>query len=133
MKRVLFISLLGLFLFNTTVVFAIKPTISDLKNSESSVELSLKTEKKVAKRKAKLEKRLGKMEQKIKKRALRGEAAESDMWDDSRFKLGALLVLGAIGMGLLGALGILSGLFNFVAGLLALAGIILVIWSLVDY
>lgn len=133
MKRVLLLGLLGLFLFNTTIVFAIKPTSSGLEEAKAPVELSLKDQEKVARRKAKLEKRLNKMEQKIKKRALRGEAVESDMWDDSRFKLGALLVLGAIALGLLGALGILSGLFNFVAGLLALAGIILVIWSLVDY
>jgi len=107
--------------------------IDGIEQLEVAGQKSMKDLDKEANRKARLEKRLQKFEQKLNKRMKRAESQVSNMWDDSRFKLGALLILGAIGLGILGALGILSGLFNFIAGLLALAGIILVIWALVDY
>lgn len=133
--------LLSLFLvFISTMAFAIHPNkVVDTKQTEEISPLDLSVDKSIddlskdERRRAKLEKRFQKFEKKINKKLKRSESQISSMWDDSRFKLGALLILGAIGLGILGALGILAGLFNFIAGLLALAGIILVIWALVDY
>jgi Flp pilus assembly protein TadB len=103
------------------------------KRAEKMSRAAVKRKEKAAKRKAKLEQRLEKFKAKMKKKGITAEQEITSVWDDSRFKLGALLLLGAIALGIVGALGILSGLFNFVAGLLALAGIILVIWALVTY
>ena len=105
----------------------------DSKRADKMSKAAVKRKEKAAKRKAKLEQRLEKFKAKMKKKGITAEQEITSVWDDSRFKLGALLLLGAIALGIVGALGILSGLFNFVAGLLALAGIILVIWALVTY
>lgn len=87
------------------------------------------------KKQERLEKRLDRMEQKIQKRAARQKARSSayDLWDDGNFRLGALMVLAGLGLGLVAALGIFSGLFNFMAGIFLLAGLILIVIALVDY
>lgn len=81
----------------------------------------------------KYERRLGRLERKMKKRGLVGESQEQDVWNDDKFRLGALLLLVAIGLGIIGAIISLGGLFSFMAGLFALAGVVLLIWSLVEY
>jgi len=81
-------------------------------------------------RKQRLEKRLKRMEGKLAKK--RERRAARGVWDDSRFRLGVLLLLGALALALVGAL-VNLGFFGFLAGLVALAGIILMIWSLVEY
>ena len=78
----------------------------------------------------KLERFERKMERKLEKRQAQGKSAP-DVWDDGKFRLGVLLLVGALGLGILGAL-LNFGLFSFIAGLFALAGVILVIWSLVE-
>ncbi|MCB0580028.1 MAG: hypothetical protein KDD10_12065 [Phaeodactylibacter sp.] len=81
----------------------------------------------------KYERRLGRLERKMKKRGLVGENQEQDVWNDDKFRLGVLLLLVAIGLGIIGAIISLGGLFSFMAGLFALAGVVLLIWSLVEY
>lgn len=81
-------------------------------------------------RKKRLQKRLDRMEEKLTKK--KDKRAARGIWDDSRFRLGVLLLLGALALALVGAL-INLGFFGFLAGLVALAGIILMIWSLVEY
>lgn len=105
----------------------------DAEKMEKLDELALKKEQKRTKRKAKLKKRLAKFKAKWAKKGINTENKVNSVWDDTRFRIGALLLIGAIALGILGAIGILSGLFNFVGGILALAGIILVIWALVTY
>jgi hypothetical protein len=68
-----------------------------------------------------------------KKSACKKIAAANNIWDDSRFRIGVILILGAIGIALLGAIIGAGGFFGFLAGLAALAGVVLVIWSLVEY
>ncbi|MCB0614610.1 MAG: DUF4337 family protein [Phaeodactylibacter sp.] len=80
----------------------------------------------------KYEKRLNRLEQKMKKRRLAGEEQSQDVWDDNKFRLGMLLLLVAIGLAIISVIISLAGLFSFMAGLFALAGVILVIWSLVE-
>lgn len=74
--------------------------------------------------KAKLEKKLFK---KYKK------AAPPQIWEDDRFRLGVIALAGALALALIAGLGILSGLFGFLALIAALAGLVLIIWALVDY
>ena len=136
MKRILSFSLIFCFLGFTPSASAWVPykAIGEkVEIQERKLKKIEKAERKKAQRKAKLEQRLEKFKAKLKKKSINAEQQVSSIWDDSRFKLGALLILGAIGLGIISALGILSGLFNFLAGLLALAGIILVIWALVTY
>lgn len=60
------------------------------------------------------------------------KARAGNLMDDGKFRLGALLLLIAIGLAILAALGLLSSLFSFAAGLFALGGVILVVWSLIE-
>lgn len=80
-----------------------------------------------AKQQKKLEKVKSKMEKKLAKKAKR-----SGVWDDSRFRLGAILFLAALALVIVAAIGILAGFFSFIAGLLALAGLVLIVWALVE-
>lgn len=80
----------------------------------------------------KYEKRLKRLERKMEKRGLAVEDQSQDVWNDGKFRLGLLLLLVAIGLAIIGAIISLAGLFSFMAGLFALAGVILLIWSLVE-
>lgn len=91
-----------------------------------------KAKSKLERNSGKYEKRLNRLERKMKKRGLTGEEQGQDVWNDDKFRLGLLLLLVVIGLGIIGAIISLGGLFGFMAGLFALAGIILVIWSLVE-
>lgn len=132
MKVRIFTSLLLFLLSYTSVVqAAVMPRAVEATAVEKR--LSKKEQRRQARmerRKERLEKRLDRMEDKLadkkEKRVARG------IWDDSRFRLGVLLLLGALALALVGALINLS-FFGFLAGLVALAGIILMIWSLVEY
>ena len=91
-----------------------------------------KAQAKLERNSEKYEKRLNRLERKMKKRGLAGEEQSQDVWDDNKFRLGVLLLLVAIGLAIIAAIISLAGLFSFMAGLFALAGVILVIWSLVE-
>lgn len=93
---------------------------------------TLKKQQKQERKEAKLKVRLGKVKQKLKKKGLTKERAAGGVWDDSKFRLGAIFLLAAIGIAILREAGILSGLLGFIAGLFALAGIVLIIWSLIE-
>lgn len=89
-------------------------------------ELSERQKKKMARKQARQERKMKKLRQKAQKRGY-------SVLDNSKFRLGAILILGGIGVGILAGLGILRGLLGFIAGLLALAGIILLVWGLLEY
>ena len=72
------------------------------------------------------------MMKKMEKRAQKKGESVVNLWDDGKFRLGILLLLAAIAVGIV-ALLFLGGLFNFIAGLLALGGVVFIIWSMVDY
>lgn len=80
----------------------------------------------------KYQKRLNRLEKKLKKRGLLQEEQSQDVWSDSKFRLGALLLLVAIGLAVVSIIISLGGLFSFIASLFALAGVVLIIWSLVE-
>lgn len=100
---------------------------------KDAVEIDAKTQKKLdkAKRKeAKMEKRMEKLEKKLEKK---GMEVKREVWDDTRFRYGVLLLGAAIVLGILSALLAGVGVISFIAGIFALGGIILMIWSLVEY
>lgn len=82
-----------------------------------------------------LEKRIKKFAQKIERKALKSKvkAAPYDLWDDGNFRLGVLLLVVALGLAVISAIGILPGFFGFMAGLFALAGFVFIILGLIDY
>ena len=90
--------------------------------------------KKKKKKQKRLEKKLDRLERKAKKRAAKRRAKpfDYDLWDDGNFRLGVLMVLAALALGLVGSLGIFSGLFNFLGGIFLLAGLILVVIAIVS-
>lgn len=73
------------------------------------------------------------LEHKLEKRMERKKTkAPASAWDDSRLRLGVILILGALALALLEAL-LNVGFFGFLAALVGLAGVVLVIWALVEY
>ncbi|MEZ5039370.1 MAG: hypothetical protein R2828_05745 [Saprospiraceae bacterium] len=100
---------------------------------KAPLEVDAKTQKKMEKadRKAlKMEKRLGKLEEKLEKK---GILVKQEVWEDTRFRYGVLLLAAAIVLGILSALLAGVGVINFIAGIFALGGVILLLWSLIEY
>ncbi|HMO39905.1 MAG TPA: hypothetical protein PKC76_09405 [Saprospiraceae bacterium] len=81
-----------------------------------------------------MEKRLQKRAEKIQKKADKRwhKAAAPDLLNDGNFRLGLLLLAAGIGLGIISALGILSGLLGFLGGLFALAGLVFIVWALIE-
>ncbi len=121
MKTTPFIPLLFLLLlFGPQPAFAVYPAPAD-----AVVEVSPQNQKTAGrweKRKARWEKRIAKW-----------KAKRSGIWDQGNFRIGVVLLLAAIGVGILAGLGLLRGLLGFIAGLLAFAGIVLIVWALIEY
>jgi len=101
--------------------------------AKEAIEIDAKTQKKLDKaqrKEAKMKKRMDKLEKKLEKK---GIDVKREVWDDNRFRYGVLLLGAAIVLGILSALLAGVGVINFIAGIFALGGIILMIWSLVEY
>lgn len=124
------------FLFFCMAVFLLAPKqgYSAFVNPvKKEVVVDAKTQKKLdkaAKKEAKVEKKMDKLKKKLEKKGLN---VKSEVWDDTRFRYGVLLLGAAIILGILSALLTGIGVINFIAGIFALGGIILMIWSLVEY
>ena len=97
---------------------------------KKSVELTADHSK--SKKVQRMEKKLQKMEAKIQKK-LDKKKAKLNILEEPKFVLGALLVGGAAGLGLIAALGVLRGLFGWLAGVFAFVGLIFIIWALIEY
>lgn len=101
--------------------------------AKDAIEIDAKMQKKLdkAKRKeAKMEKRMEKLEKKLEKKGMK---VKREVWDDTRFRYGVLLLGAAIVLGILSALLSGVGVISFIAGIFALGGFILLIWSLIEY
>lgn len=101
--------------------------------AKDAIEVDAKTQKKLEKaqrKEAKVKKRMDKLEKKLEKK---GIDVKREVWDDTRFRYGVLLLGAAIVLGILSALLAGVGVINFIAGIFALGGVILMIWSLVEY
>lgn len=60
------------------------------------------------------------------------KSAPPQLWEDGRFRMGIIALAVALGLALIAGLGILSGFFGLLAGLAAVAGLVLVVWALVE-
>lgn len=120
--------LLTLFLGAGLFFLAFQPlqaaVVRPVKAGDKPVELTEKQQER-------LDKQLKKLEHKIAKKKAKAEK-RGDVWDDGKFRLGVLLLALAIGLGIVALIISLGGLINFIAGLFALGGVILVIWSIVE-
>ena len=128
MQRIICLLVIGLLSFN---ISSASPSaiIKDFPVEQVMSKKELRKQEKAKKRKAKMDAKIEKFKAKLERK---GVFIEDSVWDDEKFRLGALLVLGAIGLFLLGALGLFSGLFGFLATIFALAGIALVVISLAE-
>lgn len=88
---------------------------------------TLKKQMRMEKRKERFEKRVAKIKNKLEKKM-----PAPSVWDDSRFRIGVILVAGAIVLGIIAGL-VSSGFLGILASLVAIAGLVFVIWSLIDY
>lgn len=102
------------------------------KKSEAYVDMkiltskeALKSKKKEARRFKRLEKLNKRLDRKLQKRQL--------ILDDEKFILGLVLLGGALVLGIIIAIGILAGLLSFIAVIATLAGLGLIIWSLIEH
>ncbi len=92
---------------------------------------------KALKKQQKKEKRLrnlvDKIEKKIEKRmAKKGVKATNGVWENSKFRLGVYVGLGAIALSIIGGL-VGGSIFWILASLAWLAAVVLIIWGLVEY
>jgi Flp pilus assembly protein TadB len=110
----------------------IRSSAAAVENEKDSQRARKRAERR-ERRRQRLKKRMDRLEKKLhRKMEKRKEKAAPGVWDDSRFRLGTILLVAGLGLALAGAL-LGFGFFGFLAGALALAGIILMIWSLVEY
>jgi Flp pilus assembly protein TadB len=136
MKKVLFVlAFLG---FITNVNYASPNRVLIDKKEAISVKdykKQMKKQQKIERKKAKLKKKLGKLEQKLqkkmKKKGIKATSANS-VWDDSNFKLGALIGLGGLLLTILGFLPILGGIFGVIGVIMLVVGLGIMIWTLID-
>ena len=109
--------------------------VVDVKNPEVSQEVSKEEVKRhfkdlSAKKQKRLKKRIAKLKKKFEKRA----PIDSGIFQDSKFRLGAVVFLG--GLGLLILAGIFIGFSSaviWIANLAILVGLVLMIWALIEY
>ena len=90
-----------------------------------------KARARIERNRAKYEKRLNRMKRKMKKRGLTGKGQGKDTWNDDKFHLGLVLLMLAIGLGIIGGIISLVELFLFISVLFAVAAAVLVLWSIV--
>ena len=110
------------------VFFLMVPTVHAalaVKAAPEAQALSEKQQKKLERKKARLAQRFEKWQAQ--------DEDELSILDNSKFRLGALLLAGAFGFGILSALGLLRALFGFISGLLAFAAIVFLVWGLVEF
>jgi hypothetical protein len=75
----------------------------------------------------KSQKKWHKVKQRLEKLPRKG----AEVWDDGKFRIGVILLGAALILALVSIIISLGGLIDLIAGMLALGGIVLIIWSLV--
>jgi len=88
--------------------------------------------KKERRKQSRVKKLLQKIEKRIEKKQQK-RSRYGDIWDDLKFRAGVLLLAVALGLAIVAAIIDIIGIIGFLSGLFALAGLILLIWSLVEY
>ena len=112
---------------------AVVNTIKSTEIIEKTVsKKELRKKARLERKKAKFKKKFNRLMKKIEERAQKNEHKLVNLWNDGKFRLGILLLLAAIAVGII-ALLFLGGLLNFIAGLLALGGVVFILWSMIEY
>ncbi len=78
-------------------------------------------------------KRAERWQQRLEKRAEKLRGKGKSIWDDGLFRFGVILLLAALAIAIIAAIGILTGFFNVIAAILALGGIVFMLIALFDY
>jgi hypothetical protein len=121
-----------------------KTTAENLSNAEVHKSYSKKGVREIKRqaRKAKrMEKKLAKFQKKREMRATKKKLKRDKKrrrffggaTDDTRFKLGLILFVASLLIGILARVPLFGGLFGIIAGLVGLAGLILMFLALIDY
>jgi len=94
---------------------------------------AIKKLEKQEKRKAKLKKKLVKLEKKMEKMGMNAEEFLDGIADAPKFRLGVVLLLGAIAISILmWLLPGSNGLLGWLGGLVGFVGVVLIIWALIE-
>ncbi len=102
----------------------------ELREMKRQARKTKRMEKKLAKFQKKWEMRAAKKNLKKEKKRRRFFGGATD---DSRFKLGLILFIASLFVGILARVPLFGGLFGIIAGLAGLAGLILMFWVLIEY
>lgn len=118
-------------MISSSFSFAVVPTTDNLQEEIMKEESGKKIFPVLSEKKQKkLEKRLNRIEKKLQKKS----GMDSGIFDEARFRLGAVVFLAGIALLILaGLLFGLGGILLFVANIAILIGLILMIWSAVEY
>ncbi len=131
MKKILL--LLPVFCFLCFVSLEAKPFVVEPTKTETTEEVTQTKDAKKLRQQKRVEKKLNKLKKKFaKKGGLKKDGTAQD-WsmNDSKFRLGVILILGGLALGLVASLlGI--AVFNWLAGLALLIGVILLVLSFLD-
>lgn len=135
MKRAL--SLLCFLFFSFQLLTAAPGSVYAPKKGAETTEVQNQKETKKNLRKERKMRRFSekwdKLKAKIQKKEVKNPGETTNIWNDGKFRLGIILLAGAIGLGIVSVLISLGGLLNLIAGLCALAGVIFIVWSLIEY
>ncbi|MFK7807452.1 MAG: hypothetical protein AB8F74_06560 [Saprospiraceae bacterium] len=131
--RILCLGFLSIFAINSEAVVAVHQPVEEIVQSATSVDLQIDkaqiTKENKNWRSSKLKKRF----KKFTKRFLKKNNSFGNVLTSRKFRIGALLFL----VGLIGAIVInvisLAQIFGWLAGVIALAGLVLMIWSLIEH
>lgn len=107
--------------------------VESLEKKEVKNEKAVRKEQRSERRMERFTKRWNKLKTRIKQKNAKEVDQAAEVWDDDRFRLGVILLAAAVALAILSILISLAGLLNFIAGLLALGGIVLIVWSLIEY
>ena len=119
-----------LFLFLTP-----SSAVVDIKKQDENQEITKEQWKQsFGKLSLKKQKRMKKRIQRLKKKMNKKAPLDSGVFQDSKFRLGAIIFLGGLGLLLLTALFItFSSFVIWIANLAILVGLVLMIWALIEY
>ena len=131
MKKILL--LLPVFYFFCFVTAEAKPFVVEPVKTETTKHVVETKDAKTIRQEKRIEKKIDKLKKKLAKKGVLkkdGTAADWSM-NDSKFRLGVILILGGLALGLVASL-LGVAVFNWLAGLALLIGIILLVLSFLD-
>lgn len=133
MKKSLLLFTLFIFLISTVGnTMPTKPIQKEGIVSAKATKKAQKAQTKIDRKEAKLSKKIKKIERKLAKKGILKAEAGRSVWEDEKFKLGALIALGGLLLTILGVLPILGGIFSLIGGLMMIVGVVLMILVLID-